>query len=138
MDGVHTIFHLVGTDTRGRHARLADGDVAAPRTLVEAALTARVGRIVYVSRIGADRASAYQILRTKGEVEDIIRSSGLAHTVFRTSVLFGKGDRFTEHIAMLARSFPIYFVPGEGDSTFQPLWVDDQLPVWRWRWKIWI
>ncbi len=125
MDGVHTVFHLIGTDTRGRHARLDDVDLAGSKAIVEAALAARVGRIICLSRVGADRGSAFRLLRTKGEIEDTIRTSGLSYTIFRTSVLFGQSDRFSEHIAMLARAFPVYFVPGDGEATFQPLWVED-------------
>lgn len=125
MDGVHTVFHLVGTETRGRHARLEEIDIAGAKALCEAALAARVGRIVTVSRVGADRASAFPMLRAKGEIEEIMRSSGLAYTIFRTGVLFGEGDHFSENIAMLVRAFPLYFVPGEGEQVFQPLWVED-------------
>jgi len=127
MDGVHTIYHLVGTDTRGRHARLQDVDLAGTRNLLTAARDARVGRIIYLSRVGADRGSAFPILRTKGEIEDLIRRSGLAYTIFRSSVLFGAGDRFSEHIAMLARVFPFFSVPGDGEMTLQPLWVEDMV-----------
>lgn len=125
MDGVHTVFHLVGTETRGRHARLNNVDVAGAKAVVEAALAARIGRIIYVSRIGAERASAFPVLRAKGEIEETIRNSGLAYTIFRPGVLFGEGDHFSEHIAMLARTFPFYVVPGDGETVFQPLWVDD-------------
>ncbi|HEC21323.1 MAG TPA: NAD-dependent epimerase/dehydratase family protein [Chloroflexi bacterium] len=125
MDGVHTVFHLVGTETRGRHAQLEDVDIASIHAVVEAGLAARIGRLIYVSRVGADRASAFPVLRAKGEIEDVIRRSGLAYTIFRSSVLFGKGDRFSEHIAMLARAFPVYFVPGDGEMILQPLWVED-------------
>jgi len=125
MDGVHTIFHLAATDTRGRHAQLETVDISGTKAIVDAAQAARVGRIIYVSRIGADRGSAFPLLRAKGEIEDLIRSSGLAYTVFRSSVLFGQGDQFSEHIAMLVRAFPTYFVPGDGEATFQPLWVED-------------
>ncbi len=125
VEGVHTIIHLAGTDTRGRHARLQEVDVQGTRALLEAARAAHVGRVIYVSRVGADRGSAFPILRAKGEIEDAIRRSGLSYTIFRTSVLFGEGDRFSEHIAMLARSFPVFAVPGDGEMTLQPLWVDD-------------
>lgn len=125
MDGVHTIYHLVGTDTRGRHAQLTDVDITATKAIIEAAQAARVGRIIYLSRVGADRGSAYPMLKAKGEIEELIRGSGIAHTIFRTSVLFGVGDRFSEHIAMLVRAFPVFLVPGDGEATFQPLWVDD-------------
>jgi len=125
MDGVHTVFHLVGTETRGRHARLNEVDVEGAKAVIEAALAASVGRIIYVSRLGAERASAFPVLRAKGEIEERIRNSGLAYTIFRSGVLFGEGDRFSEHIAMMARAFPFYLVPGDGETVFQPLWVED-------------
>ena len=125
MDGVHTVFHLAGTETRGRHSHLEEVDIEGTRSIVEAARLARVGRIITVSRIGADRASAFPGLRAKGEIEDIIRKSGLAYTVFQTGVLFGEGDHFSENIAMLARSFPVYLVANDGEQVLQPLWVED-------------
>lgn len=125
MDGAHTVIHLASTEKRGRYAKLAEVDVEGTRQLVEAARTARVGRIIAVSRLGADKASAFPAQRAKGEIEDLIRNSGLAYTIFRSAVLFGKGDLFSDHIAMLARAFPVYFVPGDGEMVFQPVWVED-------------
>lgn len=125
MEGIHTVFHLVGTETRGRHARLDDVDVASAKAVVDAALAARVGRIITVSRLGAERASAFPVLRAKGEIEEYIRNSGLAYTIFRPGVLFGQGDRFSENIAMLLSTLPLYLVPGDGETVFQPLWVND-------------
>ena len=125
MDGVHTVVHLVGTEKRGRHARLDEVDIQGTQRLVEAAATARVGRIIAVSRLGADTASAFPVQRAKGEIERIICNSGLSFTIFRSAVLFGKGDMFSEHIAMLARAFPVFFVPSEGEMALQPLWVED-------------
>ena len=125
MDGVHTIIHLVTTEARGRHANLSGVDEEGTRKLVESARIARVGRIITVSRFGADKASAYPVMRTKGHIEDMIIKSGVSYTILRASVLFGQHDSFSEHIAMMARAFPVYFVPGEGDTTLQPLWVED-------------
>jgi uncharacterized protein YbjT (DUF2867 family) len=125
MDGVHTLYHLISTDTRGRHARLEEVDIRGTETIIEAALAARVGRIITVSRVGADRASAYDLLRAKGEIEELVRSSGLAYTIFRSTPLFGAGDHFSEHLAMMIRAFPFFLVPGDGDQILQPLWVED-------------
>lgn len=125
MDGIHTVFHLVGTETRGCHAQLNDVDVAGTKAVVDAALAAHVGRIITVSRLGAEHASAFPVLRAKGEIEDYIRNSGLAYTIFRSGVLFGRGDRFSENIAMLVSAAPFYLVPGDGETVFQPLWVND-------------
>lgn len=125
LDGVHTIYHLVGTGMRGRHSQLDEVDIASTRNITEAARKARVGRIIYVSTLGADRASAYPLQKAKGEIEAIIRKSGLAYTIFRSASVFGKGDHFSESLAMLIRSFPFFFVPGEGETVLQPIWVED-------------
>lgn len=125
MNGIHTVFHLIATDERGRHARLEEIDVAGTRAVVNAALLARVGRLICVSRFGADRGSAFPVLRAKGEMEETIRNSGLAHTIFRSGPLFGDGDRLSEGLAMLLRAFPLFFVPGDGEMTLQPFWVED-------------
>lgn len=125
LDGVHTIYHLVGTGMRGRHSKLEEVDITSTRNLTEAARRARVGRMIYVSTLGADRASAYPLKRAKGEIEAIIRNSGLAYTIFRTASVFGEGDYFSESLAMLIQSFPLFFVPGEGETVLQPIWVED-------------
>ena len=125
MKDVHTVYHLLGTDTQGRHAQLEQVDVTGMRLVVEAALEAKVGHFITMSRIGADRNSAYDLLRIKGEVENIVKSSGLAYTIIRSSPLFGRDDRFTENIAMLLKAFPAFVLPGEGEMILQPLWVED-------------
>lgn len=125
MDGVHTIIHLAGTDNRGRHASLDSVDIEGAKIIVKAAKENHVGRIITLSRIGADRRSGFPILKAKGEIEDAFIDSGMAYTIFRSSVIFGKGDHFSENIAMIQRVSPIYFVPGDGAMTLQPLWVDD-------------
>lgn len=125
MDGIHTVVHLVGTESRGRHSLLDSIDLEGGKALVEAALTARVGRVIYLSRIGAEKASAFPTLRVKGEIEDIICNSGLAFTIFRPGVLFGDGDRLSEHIAMASAISPVYTLPGDGENVLQPLWVED-------------
>ncbi len=125
LDGVHTVYHLVGTGMRGRHSQLENVDIESTRNITEAARLARVGRIIYVSTLGADRASAYPLQKAKGEIEAIIRKSGLAYTIFRTASVFGEGDHFSENLAMLVQNFPLFFVPGEGEAVLQPLWVED-------------
>jgi len=129
MQGVHTIYHLAGTDTRGRYAKLQDVDIKGTSAVVEAALDARVGRLIYLSRVGAARSSAFPTLRTKGEIEEIIRSSGLAYTIFQTNALFGENDRLSEHIAMLVQSFPFYFVPGDGSQMRVMYAIGKQRPI---------
>lgn len=130
---VDTVFYLSGSEALGSKADLAKLEVANLDTFTRIAKDANVERFFYVSHLGADRNSAYGLLKAKGMGEEVLRKSGLAYTVFRTSRLFGEGDRFTESIARLIRRFlGFFFLPGEGRVLLQPLWVEDFVTALLW------
>jgi len=126
LAGVEKLFHLVGSESRGRARLLRHVDIEGTERLLEEARLAGVGHIVYPSRIGADPNSLHALLRTKGECERLVRNGGIPYTILRTSTLFGLGDRFTEIILGLALwSWPFVWLPGGGTIAMQPLWVED-------------
>ncbi|MEW6649511.1 MAG: NAD(P)H-binding protein [Chloroflexota bacterium] len=126
MRGVDTIFHLAGTERYSSRSQLNDVDVLGTQGLVNAAAHAGIKKIVMVSHLGADRLSAYPVLRAKGIAENTITASGLPYTIVRTAVVFGRGDQFTTSFARLLRLSPgILFIPGEGESLLQPVWIED-------------
>src|SRR5436190_1428981 len=78
-DGADAIVHAASDP---RHA--AAVDVGGTRHLVEAARAAGVGHIVYVSIVGGDRIPlAYY--KHKLAAEEIVRSSGVPHTIARVT-----------------------------------------------------
>lgn len=126
MQGVDTVIHLVGArrEREGHTAEWINHQWTV--NLVEAALDADVRHIIYLSLMGADRNSAYPLLRGKGAAEEAIRSSGLTYTILRPSLIFGPRDSFTLILAMLLKTIPLVFpVPGDGKTRFQPIHVDD-------------
>ena len=56
--GVDTVIHLAGAEWHGRRGDVLAVDAQGTRVLVEAAREAGVGRLLYLSHLGADRASA--------------------------------------------------------------------------------
>lgn len=126
MQRVHTVIHLASAQGWGTRRDLERLDIEGTRAVIAAARSARVGRIIYLSVLGAEPASAYDLLRVKGYVEGLIRNSGVAYTIMRSGVIFGPEDRFVNGVAMLLRSNPLfYFQPGEGESLLHPLYVMD-------------
>ncbi len=126
MQGVHTVFHLESAQWWGSRRDLEQTDMIGTRHVVAAARSARVGRIYYLSQLGAEPSSAFTLLRIKGQVEVLIRNSGIAYTILRCGVIFGPEDRFVNGIAMLLRSNPVfYFQPGDGKNLLHPLYVND-------------
>lgn len=126
LSGVKTVFHLAGSEWRGSQADLLATDIQGTQAITQAAAAAGVDRIFTVSHLGADRASAYPLLKTKGIAEEFLRKSGVDYTILRAAMLFGEGDRFTTSLAMLSYAQPfMYLLPGDGSTIIQPLWVED-------------
>jgi uncharacterized protein YbjT (DUF2867 family) len=123
---VHTVFHLAGAQWWGRRRDLQHVDVLSTQAIIAAARAVRVGRIVIVSHLGAAPSSAFSLLRIKGQVEELVRSSGLAYTIIRSGVTFGPDDRFVNGIATLLRANPfVYVQAGQGETLLNPLYVND-------------
>ena len=123
FDGCDAVVHTVAIPTE-RKQRFAEVNVAGVAHVVAEARRAGVRRIVHMSALGADPASPYPYLRSKGEGQALVTGSGIGHVVLRPSLLFGEGDDFFPRLAF-SLMFPVVPVPGDGRSRFQPLHVDD-------------
>lgn len=130
--GVETIYHLVGLEWHGVQADLSM-EIDGARTLLGAAEEAGVKRIVYLSHLGAERASAFPVLKAKGIVEELIRRSPIEHTIIRSGLVFGPGDHFTTSLAKLMAVYPFFFfLPSPGNTLLQPIWVEDLATILTW------
>lgn len=131
--GVETVYHLAGAEWRGAYASLMEVDIRGTQSLVTAAIDSGVRRLFYVSHLGADRGSAYPVLKAKAIAEEYIRRSGLNYTILRTAILFGANDGFSTGLAQLLSLVPVFFlVPGDGEILLQPLWVEDLATCLTW------
>ncbi len=112
------------------HGRAADFDkvhVQLPELLAQACMGAGVHRLVHISALGADTQAPSEYQRSKARGEQALQGfadQGLALTVLRPSVIFGKDDAFINLFAKLQALAPV--VPLAGAHTrFQPVWVKD-------------
>lgn len=126
MCGVKTVIHLVAVRQEWEDESFQTVNVQGTRNVIGAAVAAGVRQIIYLSIIGAERSLAFPLLSSKGEAENLVRKSGLDHTILRSSLIFGPGDSFTAILAMLLKVIPLFFpVPGDGHTRFQPIHVED-------------
>jgi uncharacterized protein YbjT (DUF2867 family) len=133
MVGVDVVYHLAGAEWRGTRASLMEVDIEGTRAVSQAAANAGVGRFFYVSHLGADRASAYPVLKAKAIAEEYIRRSGVDYTILRSAIVFGLGDGFTTGLARLLYALPFFFlIPEDGRVLLQPLWVEDLATCLTW------
>jgi NADH dehydrogenase len=130
---VDTIFHLAGAEGQGGQANLLTADIRGTENLVQAASDAGVDRLIYISHIGAARASGYPVFKAKGIAEEYIRRGRVPYTIMRTSLVYGPEDHFTTNLARILRMSPgIFPITSGGRTVVQPLWVEDLVMCMLW------
>ena len=128
MDGQDAVINLVGILKGGEGEPYGRGfaraHVELPQKIAAAAKAAGVSRMLHVSALkaAADAPSGY--LRSKAAGEAVLREAGLDLTIFRPSVIFGRGDAFLTLFAKMARIAPLFPLAG-ANARFQPIWVED-------------
>ena len=135
--GCDAVINLVGILHESRNATFDAVHVQLPRRLVQICRNNGVRRLLHMSALHAngDAPSAY--LRSKGAGEaEVMKEALLAEpvllrhgyqlqvTVFRPSVIFGRGDSFLNLLAKLVRFLPVVLL-AKPDARFQPIWVED-------------
>ena len=126
VTGCHAVIHLENAMWWGRRRDLEQVELAGARALAAVARAARVGRIITLSQLGAAPSSAYTLHRVKGEVEYILRNSGVAFTIIRSGIVYSSEDAFINHIASMLRINPAFFLmPGSGETVLHPIYIDD-------------
>ena len=128
MAGQDAVISLVGILKGGEGDPYGKGfaraHVELPRKIAAAAKAAGVRRVLHVSALktSADAPSGY--LRSKADGEAALRDAGLDLTLFRPSVIFGRGDSFLTLFARMAAIAPFFPLAG-ANARFQPVWVED-------------
>jgi uncharacterized protein YbjT (DUF2867 family) len=124
MCGAAAVVNLVGIINERRSGDFTRAHVELARKIVSACRAAGVGRLLHMSALGADPQGPSRYLATKGDAEAVVAASGLAWTIFRPSVIFGREDSFLNLFARLERLLPVIALACPR-ARFQPVFVGD-------------
>jgi uncharacterized protein YbjT (DUF2867 family) len=125
VEGCETVIHLVAlppfADPQVTERVMEQGT----RDLVSAAKEAGGKRFVLMSALGTNERSkdisAYY--HAKWEEEQTVKRSGIDHTIFRPSFIFGRDGGLLPELIRLVRWSPV--TPVVGTKKLQPIWVED-------------
>ena len=126
MTGCDTVVHLVGII----HERPAIGStfervhIQGTQNVLDAAAAAGVRRYVHMSALGSRPAARSRYHQTKWAAEEAVRSSPLPWTIFRPSIIYGRGDEFITMLRSMLERLPIVPVVGSGRQRLQPVPVE--------------
>ena len=94
------------------------------KKIIAAMNVANLKRYIHMSALGANSSGASMYQRSKGDAENLVKSSDLDWTIFRPSVVFGEKDKFINLFASLQKFAPVLPLGGTGVK-FQPVYVSD-------------
>jgi uncharacterized protein YbjT (DUF2867 family) len=125
MQGVHTAYYLV--HSMASAGSFEEQDRAAARNFGDAAREAGVRRIVYLGGLGSAGQKLSAHLRSRQEVGEILRSSGVPVVEFRASIVIGSGSLSFEMIRALVERLPVMIAPRWVSVPAQPIAIADML-----------
>ena len=124
LDGADCVVHLAGVLFESPSSRYRSANVDTTRALVDAARDAGVGRIVFVSSLGANPRSSNGYYRSKGQAERVVARAGAGAAIIRTPLLLGPGTAGGRALLRDASRGSVR-VLGGGVHLLRPLDVDD-------------
>ena len=123
MAGVHTACYLV--HSMGSPGQFEDEDRQAAQNFAESARQSGIRRIIYLGGLGDQDQALSAHLRSRHEVADILRSSGIPVIEFRASIVIGSGSLSFEMIRALVQRLPVMICPRWVAVKAQPIAVED-------------
>jgi NADH dehydrogenase len=123
MEGCDAVIHLVGIIREQPAARVTFERVHTQGTLnvLQAAAAIGVRRYIHMSALGTRAGARSRYHQTKWAAEEAVRASTLPWTIFRPSVIYGRGDGFVTLLARMIERLRIVPVIGSGRQRLQPV-----------------
>ena len=125
LEGVGTAYYLV--HSMGSAGGFEESDRRAAGNFAAAARKAGVRHIIYLGGLGDSSESLSPHLRSRQEVGEILRASGIPVTEFRASIVLGSGSLSFEMIRALTERLPVMITPRWVEVQAQPIAIDDLL-----------
>jgi uncharacterized protein YbjT (DUF2867 family) len=102
-------------------------DAAAARQFAAAAADSGVGRLVYLGGLGDDADALSAHLRSRRQVEKLLRGTDVPVTVLRAGIVIGYGGISWELLRQLVVHLPVMVTPRWVETRSQPIALDDVL-----------
>jgi len=125
VDTVYYFIHMMGNQPTGEQKKFDELDRLAINNMVRACRENGVKRIIHLTGIRNPREKLSHHLESRKEVEEIIRNSGIDHTIFRASIIIGRGGAAFDILETAVARFAIIPIFEWENNRVQPIYIDD-------------
>ncbi len=100
-----------------------------PKQIAKLCAELNIPRLLHVSALGVSAQAPSQYLQSKYAGEQaVLNQARVSTTIFRPSVIFGRGDSFINLFAKLVKLMPVILL-AKPHCRFQPVYVEDVVKV---------
>jgi uncharacterized protein YbjT (DUF2867 family) len=126
VDGCDVVVHLVAI-IQGKPEDFERVMTKGTRHVVDAAKEQGVRRFVLMSALGTSEETRdlAPYFRSKWDMEETVKQSGLEYVIFRPSFIFGKDGGVLPTFMRVVRLAPVTPIMGPGTQRSQPIWVEN-------------
>jgi NADH dehydrogenase len=126
LSGADAVVNLIGILHQSGRASFDAMHHQLPSRLAKICEATGIKRLIQMSSLQADRNASSEYLRSKaaGEAALLAFAQKLNITIFRPSIIFGRGDSFINLFATLIKFLPVVLL-AKPNAKFQPVWVED-------------
>jgi NADH dehydrogenase len=126
LKGADAVINLIGILHNSKKASFKAMHAELPARLVKLCEKLGIKRLVHMSALQAaqEAPSAYLKSKAEGEAAVLRAHKNLEVTVFRPSIIFGRGDGFINLFATLVKLLPVILL-AKPNAKFQPIYVED-------------
>ncbi|WP_213816937.1 NAD(P)H-binding protein [Glaciihabitans sp. dw_435] len=127
--GCDVVVHCAGINREIGDQTFEHVHVEGTRAVVEAARRAGVQRLVMVSFLRARPNCGSGYHETKWAAEEMLRNSGIDHTILKFGMIYGPGDHMVNHVARAVRTLPVFGTVGYRPRKVRPVPIEDAVNV---------
>lgn len=126
LRGADAVINLIGVLHQSRRHSFNAMHHQLPAQLAKICVDLNIKRLLHMSSLRAGKNAPSQYLRSKGAGESALLEyqHQLNITIFKPSIIFGRGDRFINLFAGLIKHLPVILL-AKPEAQFQPVWVED-------------
>jgi NADH dehydrogenase len=126
LNGADAVVNLIGILHQSGRVSFDAMHHELPARLAKICDASDIKRLVQMSSLSADSNAPSEYLRSKaaGEAALLAFAQKLNITIFRPSIIFGRGDSFINLFATLIKFLPVVLL-AKPNAKFQPVWVED-------------
>jgi len=117
---VDTVFSSVGITRQKEGFTYMDVDFQGNKNLLEEAVKSKVKKFIYVSVLNGDRFKTLKICAAKEKFVEVLKKSGLDHTVIRPNGYFSDMGEYLN----MAKRGSVYII-GNGENRINPISGED-------------